>query len=144
VEIFGMMDCKSMPTTIVMDLKKMNEASTDSGEIDPHPYRRLIGSLMYLVNTRPNTCYAVNVLSQFMSQPRQTHRIAVKHVLRYLRGTVGYGLRYAFVVDMLIAGIFRCRLARECSGLEEHIRLLFYFGIYHGFLVQHETRSLWL
>jgi hypothetical protein len=33
----------------------------------------LIGSLMYLVNTRPDICYAVNVLSQFMSQSRQTH-----------------------------------------------------------------------
>jgi hypothetical protein len=33
-----------------------------------------------------------------------------------------------------IAGICRCRLGRECGGLEEHIRLLFYFGIWHGFL----------
>jgi hypothetical protein len=77
---FGMTDWKSIP--MVMDLKKMNEASTDSGEIDPHLYRPLIGSLMYLVNTRPNICYAMNVLSQFMSQPRQTRWIATKHVLR--------------------------------------------------------------
>jgi hypothetical protein len=97
---FGMTDCKSMPTPMVMNLKKMNEASSDSGEIDPHLYRWLIGSLMYLVNTRPNICYAVSVLSEFMSQSRQTHWIAMKHVLRYLRGTFGYGLRYASSVDM--------------------------------------------
>jgi hypothetical protein len=36
---FGMTECKSMPTPMVMDLKKMNEASTDSGEIDPRIYR---------------------------------------------------------------------------------------------------------
>lgn len=48
---FGMTDYKSMPTPMVMDLKKMNDASTDLGEIDPHLYRQLIGSLMYLVNT---------------------------------------------------------------------------------------------
>jgi hypothetical protein len=60
---FGMMDCKSMSTPMVMNLKKMNEASIDSGEIDPHLYKHLIGSLMYLVNTRPDVCYAVNVLS---------------------------------------------------------------------------------
>jgi hypothetical protein len=35
---FGMKNCKSMPTPMVMDLKKMNDASTDSGEIDPHLY----------------------------------------------------------------------------------------------------------
>ena len=60
---FGMTDYKSMPTPMVMDLKKMNEASTDSGNIDPHLYRQLIGSLMYLVNTRPDICYAMTVLS---------------------------------------------------------------------------------
>ena len=61
-----------------MDLKKMNY--DDSDEIDPQP----IGSLTYLVNTRHDSCYAVNVLRQFMSQLRQTHWIAVKHVLRYI------------------------------------------------------------
>jgi hypothetical protein len=65
---FGMRDCKSMPTLMVMDLEKMNDTSIDSGEIDPHLYRQLIGSLMYLVNTRPNICYAVNVLSTFTAQ----------------------------------------------------------------------------
>jgi hypothetical protein len=62
-----------MPTPMAMDLKKMNEASIDSGKIDPHLYRPLIESLMYLVNTKHDICYAVNVISQFMSQLRQTH-----------------------------------------------------------------------
>jgi hypothetical protein len=104
VEIFRMMDCNSMPIPMVMNLKKMNEDSSDSGKIDPHLYRQLIGSLIYLVNTRPDICYAVNVLGQFMSQPRHTHWITTKHVLRYLRGTIGYGLRYASGVDMRLQG----------------------------------------
>jgi hypothetical protein len=60
---FNMKKCKST----VMDLKKMND--DDSNEIDP----QLIGSLMYLVNTRLDSFYAVNVLSHSMSRPRQTH-----------------------------------------------------------------------
>jgi hypothetical protein len=51
----------------MMDLKK--KIDDDSDEIDP----QLIGSLMYLVNTILDSCHAVNVLSHFMSQPRQTH-----------------------------------------------------------------------
>jgi hypothetical protein len=65
---FGMTECKSMPTPMVMDLKKMSD--TNSGEVDTHLYIQLIGSLMYLVNTKPAICYVVNVLIQFMSQPR--------------------------------------------------------------------------
>ena len=84
--------------TTVMNLKKMND--DDSENIDP----QLIRSLMYLVNTRPDSCYELNVLSQSMSQPRQTHWIAVKHVLRYIRGTVGYGLRYASSVNLSLQG----------------------------------------
>jgi hypothetical protein len=59
---------------------------------------------MYLFNTRPDICYAVNALSQFMSQSRQIHWVTVKHVLRYLRGIVGYGLRYASSIDMRLQG----------------------------------------
>jgi hypothetical protein len=59
---------------------------------------------MYLVNTINDICYAVNVLSQFMSQPRHTHWIEEKNVLRYIRGIVGYGLRYAFDVYMRFQG----------------------------------------
>jgi hypothetical protein len=55
-----MIECKSMPTPMVMDLTKMSD--TDSVEVDPHLYRQLIGSLMYLVNTRPYIFYAVIVL----------------------------------------------------------------------------------
>jgi hypothetical protein len=99
---FKMTDYKSMPTPMVMNLKKMNES--DSGGVDPHLYRQLIGSLMYLVNTRPDIFYVVNVLSQFMSQPRQAHWIAAKHVLRYLQGTIVYVLRYATNVDPILEG----------------------------------------
>jgi hypothetical protein len=59
---------------------------------------------MYSVNTRPYICYAVSALSQIMSQSIQFHWVVVKHVLRYLRGTIGYGLRYASSVDMGLHG----------------------------------------
>jgi hypothetical protein len=49
---------------------------------------------MYLVNTKPYIFFVVNTLSQFMVESRQVHWITKKHVLRYLRGTVEYGLRY--------------------------------------------------
>ena len=64
----------------------------------------MIGSLMYLTNTRPDICFAVNTLSQFMVEPRRVHWIAAKHVLRYLKGTIDYGLRYTSDHEMSLVG----------------------------------------
>ena len=62
--------------------------------MDPTLFRQLIGSLMYLVNTRPYMSFAVNTLSQFMVEPKKVHWTIAKHILRYLVGTVDYGMDY--------------------------------------------------
>jgi hypothetical protein len=49
---------------------------------------------MYLMNTRPDICFAMNTLSQFLVKPRRVHLVAAKHVMRYLKGTIDYGLSY--------------------------------------------------
>ena len=54
----------------------------------------MIGSLMYLTNTRPNILFVVNTVSQFLTDPRHGHLITSKHVLRYLKGIVDYGINY--------------------------------------------------
>ena len=54
----------------------------------------MVGSLMYLTNKRPDICFVVNTMSQYMEQPRQVHLVASKHVIRYLKGTLDFGLRY--------------------------------------------------
>ena len=87
---------------MILNLKKLS--SDESDLVDPTMYRQLIGSLMYLVNTRPDICFVVSTLSQYMCEPRQIHWVAAKHVLRYLHGTVGYGLRYLTNSDMHLVG----------------------------------------
>ena len=62
--------------------------------MDATVYRQLVGSLMYLANTRPDICYIVNQLSKAMVKPTKIFWKARKHVLRYLRGTTEYGLWY--------------------------------------------------
>ena len=62
--------------------------------MDATVYRRLVGSLMYLVNTRSDMCYAVNQLSQSMVKTTKLYWKASKHVLRYLRGTTLFGIWY--------------------------------------------------
>ena len=69
-------------------------ADDSSKLVDVTHYRQIIGSLMYLTNTRPDICFAVNTLSQYLVQPRRVHLVAAKHVMRYLKGTIDFGLYY--------------------------------------------------
>ena len=68
------------------------EDATSREVVDATVYRQLVGSLMYLVNTRPKICYIVNYLSQAMVKPTKIFWKSRKHALRYLRDTSNYGL----------------------------------------------------
>ena len=89
---FGMMDCKSMTTTMTTNPKLLCDTSSEI--VDATLYRQMIGLLIYLTNTRPDICFVVNTLSQYMVEPRHVHLIAAKHVMRYLKGTIEYGIKY--------------------------------------------------
>ncbi|KAL3633341.1 hypothetical protein CASFOL_022868 [Castilleja foliolosa] len=71
---------------------------------DPAFYRSLVGALHYVTITRPEICYAVNKVSQFMANPLEPHLKAVKRILRYLAGTESYGLRLNKPKDHNITG----------------------------------------
>ena len=58
-----MMDCKSMATLMVSNLKKLHDTASGIDPVDPTMYIQLIGSLPYLVHTRSDICYAVSALS---------------------------------------------------------------------------------
>ena len=49
---------------------------------------------MYLTNTKPDICFSMNTLSQYLVQPRRVHLVTAKHVMRYLKGTIDFGLYY--------------------------------------------------
>lgn len=67
-------------------------------------YKQRIGSLMYLVHIRPNICFAVNALSQFMCEPRHINWVVAKHVLKYLKGSIAFGLKCTSSGGVLIHG----------------------------------------
>jgi hypothetical protein len=89
---FNMLECKSMNTPMEVKLKLLVDTSSEL--IDATLYKQIIGSLMYLTNTRPDICFAVNTLSQFLVEPRHVHLVVAKHVMRYLKGTIDCGLSY--------------------------------------------------
>ncbi|KAK4352525.1 hypothetical protein RND71_028043 [Anisodus tanguticus] len=59
---------------------------------DPTLYRSLAGALRYLTFTRPDIAYAVQHVCLFMHAPREPHFTDLKRIIRYVKGTLDYGL----------------------------------------------------
>jgi hypothetical protein len=94
---FDMLECKSMNTIMETKLKLLVDTSSEL--VDATLYRQIIGSIMYLTNTRPNICFA---FSQYLVEPRRVHLDDAKHVMRYLKGTLNFGLCYTRDHDFIL------------------------------------------
>ena len=89
---FGMYGCNPVSTPLIVTVKLTKE---DKGKkIDETRYRSLIGNLFYLTATRPDTTFSASLLSTFMQTPSHIHLGAARRVLRYLQGTINYGLKF--------------------------------------------------
>jgi hypothetical protein len=82
---------ESNPSRTPMELRLQLSKTRDTPAVDSTNYHNIIGSLCYLVNTRPDLAYSVGYVSRFMEAPREEHLAAVKRILRYLAGTRGWG-----------------------------------------------------
>jgi hypothetical protein len=93
LERFHMTDCKSASTPFLSGIKL-----DDGGEtplVDNTLYRQLVGRLLYLTHSRPDLSYAVGAVSRFMQEPHELHWKAAKRILRYVQGTITFGIHYA-------------------------------------------------
>lgn len=88
-----MMNCNASRSPMEHKLRLTKDE--DGEPVDPTEYRSIVGSLMYLTHTRPDLSYAVGAVSCYMEKPTVKHLQAVKGILRYIKGTLNYGLSYA-------------------------------------------------
>ncbi|GKV51367.1 hypothetical protein SLEP1_g58034 [Rubroshorea leprosula] len=86
----GMLGAK--PSSFPMEQHHRLELAFGSHIPDPSQYRRLVGRLLYLTITRPDICYSVGILAQFMEEPKQEHFDAAMKVLCYVKNSPGQGI----------------------------------------------------
>ncbi|KAL6291909.1 hypothetical protein ACE6H2_000051 [Prunus campanulata] len=97
----GMESCRSCPTPS----KPHTQVLPTDGEPlkEPSVYRSIVGALQYLTFTRPDLAYSVNTVCQFMNSPTEVHFQLVKRILRYIQGTLHYGLTYSSSVPVSLS-----------------------------------------
>jgi hypothetical protein len=86
----GMAECHA--TTTPIDTRAKLSATAGALVSDPSDYRSIVGALQYLTLTRPDLSYAVQQVCLYMHAPRESYLALVKRILRYIKGTLDFGL----------------------------------------------------
>lgn len=87
----GLLQCKASPTPLPKGFTIQSKTNTPS--VDRTLYYQIVDKLLYLINTCPELSYSVGIVARYMLAPQQ-HLDVVYHILRYLKGTMDYGLYY--------------------------------------------------
>ncbi|WVZ53348.1 LOW QUALITY PROTEIN: hypothetical protein U9M48_004308 [Paspalum notatum var. saurae] len=129
LEKAGMSGCNARATPMEVRLK-LSKASTTPLVDDPTMYRSIIGSLR------------VGYLSRFMEEPRTDHMAAVKHLLRYMEGTINYGLWYSGGGggEISLLGYSDSDLAGDIDDRKSTTGMIFYLGANPVSWLSHKQR----
>jgi histone deacetylase 1/2 len=106
----GMKNCNPIDTPLSTSDKLSLTDGTLLGTEDSTKYRSMVGALQYLTLTRPDICFAVNKVCQFLHAPTTAHWSAVKRILRYIQGSLSLGLKIRKSPSAVCQCLFRCRL----------------------------------
>uniref|UniRef100_A0ACD5U8P7 Uncharacterized protein n=1 Tax=Avena sativa TaxID=4498 RepID=A0ACD5U8P7_AVESA len=127
LEKAGMADCNTVHTPMESRLKLSKQSSNPA--VDVTLYRSIIGSLRYLVHTRPDISFAVGMVSRFMEAPTTEHMSAVKHLLRYIAGTINHGCTYVTATDgASLVEFSDADMAGDIDDRKSTSGTLFFFG----------------
>jgi hypothetical protein len=123
---FGMGSCNAVNNPMVPGTKLSSQEKGE--EIDRTEYKQLIGSLIYITTTRPDIMYAVSFLSRFMAAPKEGHLLAAKRILRYLKGTMNFGIFYKRSSDNTLKGYTDSDFAGDLDGGKSTSGYVFMMG----------------
>ncbi|XP_074322806.1 secreted RxLR effector protein 161-like [Apium graveolens] len=121
-----MENCQAVSTPIECGTKlsKFEECE----KVDPTYFKSLVGSLRYLTCTRPDILYSVGLISRYMEAPTITHMKAAKKILRYLKGTMDYGLLYHYSNEFKLVGYCDSDWAGDIDDRKSATGYVFFIG----------------
>jgi hypothetical protein len=126
VEKAGLTGCNPCATPMEPRLKLSKESA--GSLVDATEYRSLVGSLRYLVNTRPDLAYSVGYVSRFMEKPTDEHLAAVKRIIRYVAGTIHLGCRYVKEGEGGLQGYSDSDMAGDIDTRKSTTGVIFFLG----------------
>ncbi len=127
LEKCGMSDCYE--TQVPMDQRHKLSKHSSNPPVDTTMYRSVVGSLRYLVHTRPDLAYSVGIVSRFMENPTTEHMSAVNQILRYVKGTINLGCTYIKGKEgLILRGYSDSDMAGDVDDRKSTTGMVFYLG----------------
>ena len=126
LENFKMSDCNASKTPMECRLKLNRDG--EGLEVESTLFRRIIECLRYLTLTRPDLIYSVSYLSRFISKPYSNHITAAKRILRYVKGTIDYGLIYKIDKECELMGYCDSDYVGDVDDRKSTSGLIFFYG----------------
>jgi len=119
IKKFGLEGAKRSKTPMAT-ITKLDKDEQDIN-VDIKLYRSKIGSLLYLTASRSGIMFSVCLCARFQSCSKESHLIVVKHIIRYLKSTIGMGLWYPktgqfFMTSFLDADYTGYRVGRKSTS----------------------------
>ena len=134
---FQMEDCKAMNT--LMNQKEKPIKEDGATKVDEAHFTALVGCLMYLTTTRPDILSLVSILSRFMHCVSETHLRTAKRVVRYIKGTITFGVKFKKCSDFNLFGFSDSDLGGSVDDMKSTSRHCFSLGSALFFIELQET-----
>ena len=99
---FGLESASSVKTPMSQNVKLTVDLLDKN--VDSSLYRSMIGSLLYLIASKPDNSYSVGVCARFQANPKESHMIALKRIIKYVKTTADFGVRYSKYTNDVLAG----------------------------------------
>uniref|UniRef100_A0A2N9JBE9 Integrase catalytic domain-containing protein n=1 Tax=Fagus sylvatica TaxID=28930 RepID=A0A2N9JBE9_FAGSY len=123
---FEMLDCKPVSTPLECGVKLSRHDEEEN--VNPTLFKSLVGSLRYLTCTRPDILYGVGLVSRYMEALTMTHLKTAKRILRYVKGTLDFGLLYSPSKEFKLFGYSDSDWAGDMDDRKSTTGFVFYMG----------------
>ena len=123
---FGLESTSSVRTPMSPNVKLIIDLLGKS--VDSSIYRSMIGSLLYLTVSRPDISYNVGVCARYQVNPKESHVIALKRIIKYVKTTIDFGVWYNKDTNDVLAGYSNSHWAWNVNDKRSTSRGCFYMG----------------
>ena len=99
---FGLESANSVRTPMSLNVKLTIDFLGKS--VDSSLYRSMIGSLLYLIASKLDISYSVGVCARYQTNPKKSHMIALKRIIKYIKSTANFSVWYSMDTNDVSAG----------------------------------------